>query len=233
MPNEESAIKGIVAGYNDLIKGIDAEATNSKDRFYGGIIRAGKGKLVENIGKNLVEIAWRKLNQEESRLTMEGTHITIPIKKAYVDGLVDKELRDHIMANLTNYNYRYKPDILVQIDTTPVFEIECKSYTENAMIKRILVDDTLIKTIYPKMKFALLQLESQLGGDYSKLSKKTFGSKPTNTLLSYFDIDLTIITLLKDERDINKPIHRFFKPLEEESLKRAVDIIIKILEPYA
>lgn len=233
MLNEESAIKAMIDGYNDLIKGIDAKAKNSKDRFYGGIIRAGKGELVENIGKNLVEIAWRKLNQEEARLTMEGTHIIIPIKKAYVDGLKDKELRGYITASLSDYNYRYKPDILVQIDRTPVFEIECKTYTENAMIKRILVDDTLIKTIYPNIHFALLQLESQLGGDYSKLSKITLGSKPTNTLLSYFDIDLAIITLLKGERDVNKPIHRYFKPLEKESLKRAIDIIVEILKPYA
>lgn len=232
MPTDEPSIKKIIDAYNILVKGIYVEAHNSTDRTIGGILRAGKGKLVESIGKGLVDIAWHKLNQEEARLTMEGTHVIIPIKQAYVDGLKDKEMREHITANLTDYNYKYKPDIFVQIDGTPVLEIECKAYTENAMIKRILVDDTLIKTIYPRMQFALLQLESQLGGDYSDLAKVTLGSRPTNTLLSYFDIDLVIMTLLKGERDINKPIHTHFKPLEEESLKRTIDILVAILKPY-
>ncbi len=232
MSDEETAIKKIIEAYNDVVKGIDAQAKTNSDRFYGGIIRAGKGKLVESIGKRLIVLAWQKLKQDETRLTMEGTHITIPIKQDYVDNLKDKNLKEYITANITDYHYRYKPDILVQIDETPVLEIECKAYTENAMIKRILVDATLIKTVYPNMRFALLQLESQLGGDYSELNKVTAGSKPTNTLLSYFDIDLTIITLLKGERNINRPIHRYFKPLEEESLNRAIDAIATILKPY-
>lgn len=233
MPNDEPSTKKIIDAYNILVKGINDEAHNSKDRTIGGILRAGKGKLVESIGKSLVEIAWHKLMQDGGRLTMGGTHVIIPIKKAYVDSLKDKELREYITTNLTDYNYKYKPDIFVQIDQTPVVEIECKAYTENAMIKRILVDDTLIKTIYPQMRFVLLQLESQLGGDYADLSNVTLGSKPTNTLLSYFDIDLTIITLLKGERDINKPIHTHFKPLEEKNLNRAIDTLVAILKPYA
>jgi hypothetical protein len=232
MPDEEPAIKKIIEAYNYVVRGIDAKAKINSDRFYGGIIRAGKGRLVESIGKSLVVLAWQKLKQDETRLTMEGTHITIPIKQDYVDNLKDKDLKGYITANITDYHYKYKPDILVQIDKTPVFEIECKTYTENAMIKRILVDATLIKTIYPDMRFALLQLESQLGGDYADLTKVTLGSRSTNTLLSYFDIDLTIITLLKGERDINRPIHRYFKPLEEESLNRAIDIVAAILKSY-
>jgi len=231
--SEAEAIKKIIEAYNDVVKGIDTEAKNNTDRFYGGIIRAGKGRLVESIGKSLVMLAWNKLKQEEQRLTMKGTHVMIPIKKSYVDGLKDRELKEYITANLADYHYKYKPDIFVQIDGVPVFEIECKAYTENAMIKRILVDATLIKTVYPNMRFALLQLESQLGGDYSKLDKVTLGSKTTNTLLSYFDIDLTIITLLKGERDIDRPIHRYFKLLEEESLKRAIGIIAEVLKQYA
>ena len=40
----------IVKAYESLIKGIDTHAQNATDRDYGGIVRAGKGKLVENIG---------------------------------------------------------------------------------------------------------------------------------------------------------------------------------------
>lgn len=232
MENEEVAIKSIIDAYNDVIKGLEVTAKNNTDRFYGGIIRSGKGKLVESIGKQLVILAWRRLKQDESRLKLDGTYVIIPINKAWVESLKDKALKEYIAANLTDYNYKYKPDIFVRIDDQPVFEIECKAYTENAMMKRILVDATLIKTIYPNMKFALLQLESQLGGDYSSLSDVTLGSKQTNTLLSYFNIDLTIITLLKGERDIKRPIHRYFKPLEEESIKRAISTLSVALKPY-
>jgi len=70
--------------------------------------------------------------------------------------------------------------------------------------------------IYPNVKFVLFQLESQLGGDYSEIYKKVkVGSPSVHTLLSYFDIDLNIITLLRGERKVDEPIHKekFFKPL--------------------
>jgi hypothetical protein len=85
--------------------------------------------------------------------------------------------------------------------------VECKAYTENAMLKRILVDFTLLKQVYPNLKFILLQLESQLGGDYSSGKIIKYGSPSTHTLLSYFDIDLNIITLLEGERKVDQPIH--------------------------
>jgi len=53
-----------------------------------------------------------------------------------------------------------------------IMGIECKAYTENAMLKRILVDFTLLKSIVPKANCVLLQLESQLTGDYSKPMNK-------------------------------------------------------------
>ncbi len=102
------------------------------------------------------------------------------------------------------------------------------------MFKRILVDATLLKTQFPKMRFILLQLESQLGGDFSELKDVTYGSTSTHTLLSYFDIDLHIITLLKGERKVDKPIHKteFFKPLKRKSLEKAVDVMAEILKEY-
>jgi len=128
--------------------------------------------------------------------------------------------------------YEIKPDIQVYIDNRFKVYIECKAYTEVAMLKRILVDCTLVKHIYPDVKFLLFQLESQLGGDYSKIYKKVnVGSPSVHTLLSYFDIDLNIITLLRGERKVDEPIHKekFFKPLELKSLKKAIEIIKELL----
>lgn len=232
----EKEINGIIKAYNTLVQGIDERATNNEEgRAYGGIIRAGKGTMLESIAKQLVLLAWKDLGQKESRLKIVGARIKIPIKKEYIDNLKDDEIKSHILKNIKNYVYPYKSDVLIAIDDKHVFEIECKAYTENAMMKRILVDCMLLKRIYPDMKFALLQLESQLGGDYSELKDKPMGSLSTHTLLSMFDIDLNIITLLKGERLVDEPIHKklYYKELTKESLIKAVNKIKKTLSEFA
>jgi len=98
-------------------------------------------------------------------------------------------------------------------------------------ISRLII--TASKQRYPDINFVLIQLESQLGGDYSKLPAKPLGSPSTHTLLSYFDVDLKIITLLKEERDIKKPIHKFFKPLTKKSLNAAIKTIAEVLKRWA
>jgi hypothetical protein len=120
----------------------------------------------------------------------------------------------------------------VAIDGKFKISIECKAYTENAMLKRILVDCTLLKNVYPDVSFVLLHLESQLGGDYSFSITGKYGSPPTHTLLSYFDVDLNIITLLKGERKVDQPIHKpeYYKPLEVERLNEAVEIFKDLLQ---
>lgn len=109
--------------------------------------------------------------------------------------------------------------------------MECKAYTENAMLKRILVDFTLFKQVYPDLSFVLLQLESQLGGDYSLVNSTKYGSPSTHTLLSYFDIDLNILTLLEGERKVDRPIHKheYYKSLRAESLLTALEVIKNLL----
>jgi len=232
---ETDEIQEIIDAYNKLVRNIDGRATDSSDgRAYGGIVRSGKGNLVESIAKILVQLAWKRLKQNPNRLKIVGRRIKIPIKKEYMENLDDEEVKKHIKENLDDYFYPYKPDVLVTIDDEVILEIECKSYTENAMFKRILVDATLLKTQFPEMQFVLLELESQLGGDYSELKDITLGSTSTHTLLSYFDIEMHIITLVEGERKVDKPIHKpeFFKPLTRESLEKAVKIIYDILKEY-
>jgi len=228
-------IQEIIDEYNTLMSNIEKKArTNQKSRAYGGIIRSEKGKLVENIAKILVRLAWQNLKQNPDRLKIIGKQIRIPIKQEYIDKLKNEDVKKYIKQNINKYFYSYKPDVLVEIDNKEVLAIECKNYTENAMFKRILVDATLLKTQFPDIQFILLQLESQLGGDFSELKDVTYGSTSTHTLLSYFDIDLHIITLLKGERLVNKPIHtpEFFKPLTRESIEKAIDTISNILKEY-
>ena len=40
------SVDEILKAYEILVKGIEADANNDEERAFGGIIRAGKGKLV-------------------------------------------------------------------------------------------------------------------------------------------------------------------------------------------
>jgi hypothetical protein len=142
---------------------------------------------------------------------------------------------DYIKAHIEQYFYGHKTDVHVNIDEQFVLGVECKAYTENAMFKRILVDFTLLKQAVPKLKCVLLQLESQLTGDYSKpLNPVIYGSASSHTLMSYFDVDLNIITLLEGERKVDEPIHKreHFKEMTEPALKKAVQTLKDLLAEF-
>ena len=237
MPAINNRISEVIAIYEAVVKGgIEQRALGSKDRAYGGIIRAGMGGLTESIGKKLVKLAWLNLRGEEQRLSIPNMQpkFKISIKKKYIDSIENTEVKNHLKDNFSKYYYLQGTDIRVLIDNKLVLVIECKTYTENAMLKRILVDFTLLKEMHPNITSVLFQLESQLGGDYSELNIQTFGSPSTHTLISYFDVDLNIITLLKGERKVNKRISmpEFYKPLEEKSLLSAIKTLSKLLEKH-
>lgn len=227
-------LQDLINEYDYLVKGIDKQAKAAGGRAYGGVVRMGKGDLVEGFAQSLVALAWQNLGQPASRLSFHSNIYKFPIKKDYISKIRNPIVQKHMIANMSSYYYGFKPDVQVFIDNKLTLAIECKTYTENAMFKRILVDFTLLKLNYPDLDCVLFQLESQLGGDYSSLGTVTYGSPSTHTLLSYFDIDLTIITLLKGERMVERPIHKaeFYKPLTAESLTKAVEALKQILQKY-
>jgi len=229
------SIDEIVKEYEILVKGIEAEANVNEERAFGGIIRAGKGKLVESIARRMVEIAWQNIKGKPERLSLIKQAYKIPIKKSYIDNLKYPEVREYIYKNIKDFYYRLRSDIHVSIDNKIVMCIECKAYTENAMLKRIMVDFTLLKSVVPDIICVLLQLESQLTGDYGDPKKKIiYGSHSSHTLMSYFDVDLNIITLLEGERKVDKPIHnpRYYKELKKDALERGIISISELLQKY-
>ncbi len=218
----------ILKKYSKLVKGIDKKAVfrdTDSHRAYGGIIRSSKGTLVEDIAKDLIVIAWNNLEGDPNRLSLEKKSIRVPIKREYVDHIKNPEVKEYILKNIDRYFYPFKTDVHVCIDGDLVLGVECKAYTENAMLKRIMVDFTFLKQTYPKADAVLFQLESQLGGDYSEVDKDIkYGSHTTHTIMSYFDVNLVIITLLEGERLVDKPIHKegFYKELKESSVDKAI-----------
>jgi hypothetical protein len=229
-------LTALIDAYNLLVKGIEQQAEDDVDRASGGVIRAGKGALVESIARRLIETAWLGMEQPAARLSFEKKTVLIQIKPEYVQRIKSPEVAKWIKDNIRDFHYGIKTDVHVNIDRKFVCGVECKAYTENAMIKRILVDFTLLHEAFPDLDCVLFQLESQLGGDYSKPnSPVVFGSKPTHTLISYFDVDLNIITLLEGDRKVDAPIHKpkFYKELKFELLEKAMSAFQNVLDKWA
>lgn len=229
-------VEDIIAAYDDVVKGVDENAAKEKGRAYGGIVRARKGKLQESITEEIIKAAWENIGGSEPLLSVNSKKIRIPIKEDYVSRIENEEVRNHILSNMPEYYYLASVDKQVFVDGNFVIGIECKAYTENAMMKRILVDFTLLKTKFPDISCYLFQLESQLSGDYSgNPGGSKLGSKRTHTLMSYFpEVDLQICTLLEGERKVDEPIHKpeFFKPLTEAGVREAIELLSDDLKQY-
>ncbi|MDR0977794.1 MAG: hypothetical protein LBL71_01990 [Endomicrobium sp.] len=226
-------VSEIIRLYETTIKSINDKADAQTDRAYGGVIRAEKGRLQETITEGIIKLAWDNLKGKKERLKINSNKIRIPIQTSYVNNMENEKIKNCIKSSIENYNYKLSVDKHIFIDDKFVIGIECKAYTENAMLKRILVDFHLLKTLYPNISCYLFQLESQLGGDYSQLTRTIYGAYSTHSIMSYFpDVHLHIFTFLKGERNINLPIHKYFKPLEKRTVENAVSLVENELKKY-
>lgn len=235
-PNTPATREELIRSYNLLVGGIEDDAIHDAERAYGGVIRAAKGKLVEAMTPHIIRLAWADCGGEPQRLSFGDTKTyRVPIQQHYVDGLPD-EIRDYISERLGQHFYRAKVDQHLFVDGAFILGVECKSFTENAMLKRILVDFRLLKSLHPNLVCCLLQLESQLGGSYSApLAAPQTGSPSSHTLMSYFpEVELNIVTLLEGERKIDRPIHQanYFKELNPEVLEYAIERFAQLLAPF-
>lgn len=226
-----STVEEISQAYQLLARGIE---NREGDTSSIEAVEYYKTYLLGGVAKNLVEIAWNELGCDLNRITFKKKDVRFPFISAYLRRQLPHEIVKHVASRFEKC-FQAKTDVHVNIDGRFVMGIECKAYTENAMLKRILVDFTLLKQAVPNLKCVLLQLESQLGGDYSQpLKPVTYGSPSTHTLLSYFDVDLHIITLLEGERKVDEPIHKqeHFKRMRKPVLRKAVNILKELLGEF-
>ena len=190
--------------------------------------RSLKGQLVEDIARKIVSSAWRDAGGDLARLKFKNHKTQIKANQDHIEQLPEF-VRDDILEGKVYYDISV--DVQIYIDDVFVMGIECKSYTENAMLKRILVDFWLLQKLHPKLKCCLLQLETFLGGDNAKPGANV-ANHSTYTLMSYFpDVNLTILTLLEGARDIERPIHKreFFKEMSTENVKHVTEKIRGLL----
>ncbi len=197
--------KDIKLRYKKAILASQKLYADRRGKDTAGAVRYTKGKIVEDITKDIIKIAWSKISSDEDRLRMDKKKIVI-------------KTNDEV--------YKLSQDIHVYIDDELRVSVECKSYTEVAMYKRVLVDASLLKQAVPTINsFFIVQLENFLGGDYGK-DIEAKGSESVITLNRLFpEVNTVVITLLDGDRDINKPLHKpkYYKPLRDERLNYAIE----------
>jgi hypothetical protein len=208
--------------FTEVMEHDSAKLVKEDRRAYGGFIRSAKGKLQEYITNELVHIAWNaELAKDSKRLSVNSNKIRIPIKLEYVETIRNRAIKDYVLANIQRFYYGLSVDKHVFIDEKMILGIECKAYTENAMIKRILVDFQLLKTKMPDLFCCLFQLESQLGWDYSSEASHAKANPSATALMSYFpNVALKVVTVFPPVKQIDEC--RFPKELTIEKLEKAL-----------
>lgn len=220
-------IESIIKDYNDAIYSM----SNAKP----GEIRGKKGKLVEAMVVKMVNIAWTiVLAQEGDRLKQDKEKKSLKIvnRDEYVARLTSEKMRKKIEDNFSDIVYKFGTDNHVKIDEKIVLAIECKSYTESAMLKRIIFDSILMTEVAENAKYILFQLESALSGDFHDFSDEQFGSAQYHVLMSRNKFNIDVITMLEGKRDEKHPIHKYPKKLTPERVKYAINVFANYLKEY-
>ena len=120
--------------YEQVVGGVHQDAVTQDDRTSSGMVRAKKGEMVETITKNLIRAAWLASGEDELRLKFNPKKHEIPIVRKYVNEITDENIRKQILADIKEYKIAHGTDIHVYIDGKFKLSVECKAYTENAML---------------------------------------------------------------------------------------------------
>lgn len=106
----DTTLNAIIATYNSVVKVIDNQASHTAGRAYGGVVRSVKGWLQEYITHSLVRMAWRELGGSNDRIDINKHKIRIPIKEGYISKIDNKEVKNHIRNNISDYYYNLSVD---------------------------------------------------------------------------------------------------------------------------
>jgi len=200
-------IEEIKIRYKETILKTQKLYADRRNTDTAGAVRYNKGNIVEEITKDLIRIAWSRISKDQNRLSMGRKKVKIGFGNS-------KDV------------YKLSQDVHVYVGGVFKISIECKSYTEVAMYKRILTDALLLKKRVPSItNFFVVQLENFLGGDYGSKIEGT-GSSSVRVLNRFFpELNVKVLTLLDGDRSITNPIHKpeYFKPLTDKRLNYAID----------
>lgn len=233
---EEAKLK-VDEQIEDIINYYQASIEDLCEEKNPGLIRSKKGKLVEETARRIVKAAWVAcLGQSGERLEQNKKKKAMRMLdwEKYLKRYDDTTIKDKIKSKKSSIKYDFGTDDHVYIDGKFVLAIECKSYTESAMLKRIIYDRKMLHEYSPETDYILLQFESALGGDFEFCSNSTFGSNQYHVFMSREKTNIDVITLLEGRRRSGQPIHKreHRKDLKKEHLLHAILTVSEKLKAY-
>ena len=187
-----------------------------------GQIRGKKGTLVEDLAEDLLLISCSDLGISEDRISFDPVHVRVMLTSPEYLMRLPEEVGNYLLDNLDLCYHELVTDKNLSIDGRFILDVECKSYTENTMLKKIIQDCLFVRSVYPTVCFAILQLENSLGGDFG--ASDIYGSRAAHAIMSHFDLNIHIITLMDGNRHSHKPIEVYPKPLKMDRLEKSLDI---------
>jgi len=211
---------GLKAEYETAISGLFG--------LSGGEIREGKGSLVEKLTRDLVALSCVDLGIFGHRISFTPITINVRINNDldYITRQPDV-VADFLFNHIDTCVHTLCTDVNLSIDGKFILNVECKTYTESSMLKKIMSDCELVVNEFPNVKLALLQIENSLGGDYG--GDDVFGSRQAHAIMSYYGCDLKIITLSNGNRSSKHPLESSLKPLEIGRLEKAVNVFKELV----
>ena len=123
--NPKVTREDIIRDYDAIMKGVETKAKEDSQRAYGGVVRMTKRKMLEEIARHMVSIAWRELDGDFNRISLNTKKIPIPIHPDYLKTL-PSEISRHIRNNIDKYIYRCGVDLHVYIDKNFVWGLNVK-----------------------------------------------------------------------------------------------------------
>jgi len=224
------SLQNIIDDYNHRISKLPMllKREKAKGRKQGGILRSFTGTLMEDMTENIVNSALiHRVGLHPNRIRIDKSKVKIPISSEYSPVEASETFKQKLATVRYKLYFKASVDKHIWIDNKLVCGIECKTYTENSMLKRILVDFQLLRKLNPQMVPFVFQLENFLGGDYGLCQQHCDGSESTHTILSHFpDVPLRIVTLLNGDRSIHTPFYQQKKPLLIENLDLAANRLL-------
>lgn len=222
----QEIIERIDGNINDLIADYDTTISGLFNEQNGGKIRGAKGRLVERLANSIVRLVWDDvLLQSHDRLQINNEKEKIYVKDSDLflqRQRLDDSARDRIINHFDTVYYDFGTDVHVKVDGQLAVAIECKAYTETAMLKRIIFDSMLMDEALPDATHCLFQLEA------------AFSDDQYNVLMSHHSHNIDVLTLLDGKRNSQKPIHReaFFKELTKERLITVIEYFEDVLSSF-
>ena len=233
--NNKEKIKKLKHEIDKILSGIEDKVSKIKSktsRKSGGIKRQIKGNITEKIYSKIINFAIKE-TKIKCKLINRYSELPIELKspeklktmKKYEE---DNNLKFTNEEKLKGYFHIY--DAYIIYKNKIIMVIEYKSYLENAMLKRCLVDATLTQLTDRKIKYCLCMLETQVRQinrdiGYNSHSLKSF-------FYEHFETNIDMLLLLDESRKINKDIGEKvnLKEVNYEKLEKATNYFINFMQ---